>query len=121
MRIHVTRDSVAAGDDADAPHARTLRLRAVADVPALVGAVTAAYALPKIRSGRATWVLSSGMPLAVVAQQWSQHELVCWEATDLSELDTDAGTLSLHFSYLAQIPPKQAVEVLRPLRLRARR
>jgi hypothetical protein len=121
MRIYLTRDSVAAGDDVDAPHARTITLRNIADVRTLVTAVKGAYPLPKIAGGKATWVLSSGTPLAVVAQEWSQCELVCWEATDISELDTKAGVLGLHFSYLAQIPPQRAVEVLRPLRLRAAR
>jgi hypothetical protein len=121
MKAYVTRDSVAAGDDVDAPHARTLELPDVGDVRALVTAVKGGYPLPGISGGKATWVLSSGTPLAVVAQQWARHRLVCWKAMRISELDVNAGVLGLHFSYLAQIPPEQAVDVLRRLRLRALR
>jgi hypothetical protein len=121
MKVYVTRDSVAAGDDVDAPHARTINLPNVGDVRALVTAVTGAYSLPGISGGKATWVLSSGTPLAVIAQQWSRSQLVCWEAMPISELDANAGVLGLHFTYLAQVPPEQAVDVLRPLRLRAER
>ena len=121
MKAYVTRDSVAAGDDVDAPHALTVNLPVVGDVRALVTAVTGSYSLPGISGGKATWVLSSGTSLAVIAQQWSRPRLVCWEAIRISELDVNAGVLGLHFTYLAQIPPDQAVNVLRPLRLRAQR
>jgi len=118
MKAYVTRDSVAAGDDTD-DHSRTIVLPDFDDLRGLVTAVTGAYPLACISGGKATWVLSSGIPIAVIAQEWSAPLLVCGEATGLSELDAKAGVLGLHFSYLAQIPPEQAVAVLKRLSLRA--
>ncbi|MFD7583731.1 hypothetical protein ACFV61_35720, partial [Kitasatospora sp. NPDC059817] len=73
MRIHLTRDSVAAGDDAGAPHPAALTLPDDLDLPqALVALGLPRPYLPLIGGGRASWILRTGdgAPLAVLAQQW---------------------------------------------------
>jgi hypothetical protein len=66
-------------------------------------------------------VLSSAIPLAVVAQQRREPQLVCNGLATLADLDLRGDEISVHFSYLVQLPPEQAVEVLRRVRLRAYR
>jgi hypothetical protein len=122
VTICITRDSVAAGDDADAPHAQRFEPSDIGDVESLVRFAAAHYPLASVSGGQATWVLSSGVPLAVCAQQWSEPRLVCWRGTPLTRLDGGGGgELGLHFSYLAQVDPEHAVAVLSRLRLRAER
>jgi hypothetical protein len=57
-QLHLTRDSVAAGDYVDAPHERVERLQndpaAPAELQAQLGEIAARY-LPSV-AGRATWI-----------------------------------------------------------------
>ena len=120
MKAFITRDSVAAGDDMDAPHTRTITVAATKasdDTAALIAAILRAYPLPGIAGGEATWCLSSAVPLAVVAQQWAKPRTL--ECT-LSDCDVRNNVVRLHFSYLAQLDPTIAFEVISRLRLRAR-
>lgn len=102
MQACLTRDSVHAGDDADAPHGRSLHLPDGLAVPELVLAVAADARLPGIAGGRATWGLASNVPLAVLAQEWPAPRLVLPYGIDLASLDLRAGVLHLHLTYFAQ-------------------
>ena len=119
MKLYITRDSVAAMDDAFAPHAKTITAPAVTTIEALIDTVARKYPLPQITGGEATWVLASGVPLAVFAQQWKSPRREWRMASDLAELDDDGEVVRLHFSYLAQHSPDAVLEVVRQLRLRA--
>ena len=118
-RIYVTRDSVGAADDIHAPHERTVRLPGAAAPEEAIGALLREDYLSQVAGGRATWVLASNIPLAVVAQQWCEPRPVRAVPLDARALDYDGPTLRCHFSYLGQLDPELVVAVLRPLRLRA--
>ena len=117
FKAHVTRDSVAAADDMDPPHAKTVRVSDASSVETIVLAVIGSYSLPRISGGRATWCLSSSVPLAVVAQEWDEPRFLP-RLPRLAEADGAApARLELHFSYFAQMDPEVVFDVLRRLRL----
>ena len=119
MKAYFTRDSVAAGDDADAPHAREIDVPDDVTVTELVQLVWHDAGLPSISGGHATWSLSSILPLAVGAQQLSEPRILSSFPPKLTELDVKGGTVRLHFSYFAQRDPETVFDVLRRLRARA--
>lgn len=118
MRIYVTRESVCAGDDGDAPHAREFSTPGESDVAAAVEHVLASGYLPCISGGNAAWSVTSAIPVAVAAQQWTKAKFFPLR-DDLRDVDVVAGTLRLHFNYHAQIDPDVVFRVLWNLRLRA--
>jgi len=72
LRIRVTRDSVCAGDDVDAPNEKHVEVHSFTDPEAFIHAVTDAYGMPFIQGGRAAWVvLLNGDKIGVVAQEWN--------------------------------------------------
>lgn len=119
MMAYFTRDSVAAGDDADAPHARDIYVPDDVTVIDLVQLVWREGRLPSISGGQATWALTSIVPLAVGAQQWPEPRVLRSFAPGWAELDVKGGTVRLHFSYFAQRDPEVVFDVLRRLRVRA--
>ncbi|MFD4655956.1 hypothetical protein ACFWP2_10035 [Kitasatospora sp. NPDC058444] len=109
MRILLTRDSVAAGDDADAPHAGTVTLPDHLDAPAALAALGLPRPrLPLIGGGRATWVVrgADGTPLAVLAQQWPQPRPLPAAQGPLDHLAGADGTVRLHVEYRRQLDPE---------------
>jgi hypothetical protein len=119
MQLFVTRDSVCAGDDGDAPHPRRFAAPPGASPAQAIATVLAARYLPSIAGGLATWVAASALPLAVIAQQWPEPALLPLSARDHARLDRDGEVLRLHFGYLAQQDPAQVLAVLGRLRLSA--
>ena len=119
MTLYVTRESVAAGDDIDAPHARTFALPQGATLETVLATVMSARYLPSISGGLATWSVASRIPLAVIAQQWPAPRVLFGAGDDLDSLDRAPGQLRVHFNYHAQLDPEIVLEVLRRLRLRA--
>jgi hypothetical protein len=119
VRLLVTRDNVAASDDLDAPHRMELDGPAGDDVEAAIGIVVASGYLPHISGGRATWSVSSGRVLAVVAQEWPAPKMLWGVDRSHRGLDIARGTLRMHFSYHLQLDPKLVYDVLGRLRLRA--
>ena len=118
MNIYVTRDSVAAGDYVHAPHAKTFATPQPLSLAQAVRLILDAGYLPSISGGRATWSVASGLPIAVVAQQWTEPRVLFF-AGDEKALDRSANLLRLHFSYFAQREPDVVLDVLGRLRLRA--
>jgi len=119
MTVRVTRESVAAGDDIDAPHERTFALPAGTSLETALATVMSARYLPSISGGLATWSVASGIPLAVIAQQWQAPRMLFGVSDNPDALDRAPGLLRLHFNYHAQLDPEIVLEVLRRLRLRA--
>jgi hypothetical protein len=120
MNLYITRDSVAAGDDIDAPHVRTATVPDDSDIGQIVAACLAASPLPCIAGGNATWALASGVPLAVIAQQWPTPKLVSQFPPASSRLDIVESAMRLHFTYFAQQSPDDVLAVLSRLTLHAR-
>lgn len=101
LPLKVTRDSVAAGDDADAPHERHLRVDAGTPLDVIISHAASGY-LALIAGGYATWVaLLDGEPIAVLAQQWQCPRLLVEPARHRGAVS--AG--HLHFAYEAQHDP----------------
>lgn len=115
MQVFLTRDSVAAGDDADAPHNQTITVADYMSVEDIVAQVARSGYLASIGGGKATWSASSRYPLAVVAQEWDKPKLLY--AFKLNKLDyvENENALYMHFTYYAQLDPQIVYETLRRL------
>jgi hypothetical protein len=121
MIIRITRDSVCAGDDVDPDaNSRKLVVRGELTIEQLVTEVVNAADLPRIEGGRATWCISSNVPLAVVAQQWARPELVNFIQPKIAEVDVSNADIWVHISYFAQEDPEVVCKILRTLKLRSR-
>jgi hypothetical protein len=119
MKIYLTRSSVCAADDLEPPHQRELKLPDSDSLEQILVAVIKSNYLPKISGGYATWSVTSAIPVAVMAQQWTEPRMLFLLPKDLENLDCMNGVLRLHFNYHAQIEPETVLKVLRELRLRA--
>lgn len=119
MKIYATRDSVAAGDDVDAPHERVFSFPEPLSTLDAISRIVADGYLAKIAGGQATWSAVSGVPLAVVAQQWSEPRVVPWRDLPLSELEQQDGMYRIHFNYHVQRNPEDVLQTLKELKLRA--
>lgn len=116
MRIRLTRDSVAAGDDADAPHTRLIDIADAETAHEVVDLVFDKLALAAISGGQATWGLKSNVMLAVVAQHWTAPRKLPWTGGTIHALAWSGDVLNMHAVYFAQIPPEMVFEVLRRAR-----
>jgi hypothetical protein len=117
MELYVTRDSVAMGDDGDAPHERRFSYPDATAIEDVIERIVASGYLASIQGGRATWSVVSGLPIAVVAQQWKKPRAVQWEPVKASSLQSRNGVVGLHFNYHAQVEPDVVLDVLKRLRL----
>jgi hypothetical protein len=111
LRLCVTRDSVAAGDDFDPPHTMRVEVLNISTALEGVSAVLRLGYLPYIAGGKASWVVSAGSLFAVYAQQWQEPKAL-WRRLTAGALENGASELRLHFSYLAQIDPDMVFDVL---------
>jgi hypothetical protein len=112
MKITVTRDSVAAGDDVLAPHEQSLSISNDWDFDELVQSAFEISALPRVIGGRATWALSANIPLAVAAQQWSKPKLIWGLPTRRDMLNHYGEVIRMHWTYFDQLDPDVVLEVL---------
>jgi len=72
LTIRVTRDSVCAGDDVEAPNEKFVEVNSFTEPEAFMHAVTNAYGMPTIEGGKAAWVvLLNGNRIGVIAQEWN--------------------------------------------------
>ncbi|MBP0449225.1 hypothetical protein J5Y04_06640 [Kitasatospora sp. RG8] len=118
MRVQLTRDSVAMGDDTYAPHAGTRDVPDGTSLRWLLDEVLTTGYLATIAGGRATWIATTGdaraghagagdaTVLAVLAQQWTAARLLPAGTAPLATLAGADGTLRLHFTYRAQRDPE---------------
>lgn len=116
MKLHITRDSVAAGDDVDAPHDREMDLPEGCTVEQAVTLIFEADYLANIVGGKATWSIVSNRPIAVGAQQWENPKMLSAFPYEFGELNVENGVLHIHITYHAQQDPDVVFEVLRHLR-----
>lgn len=100
INIRVTRDSVCAADDVDAPHDQTISLPSFVNPTDFIRELLVHYSLPQIANGSATWTCHLNKnKIAVVAQQWISPKAI---TTELEFLDDN----ELHFKYHAQERPE---------------
>lgn len=117
MKIYVSRRSVAAGDDINAPNSDSLSVPDGTDLGKIVRGIAQSGYLPKIAGGQATWSVTSNVPVAIVAQQWAEPRML--DPLNLNELDLRDGILRLYFNYHAQIDPETVYKVFWGFRLSA--
>jgi hypothetical protein len=103
MNVRLTRDSVAMGDDCDAPHERIITVPDSAGMQEIIETVLGCHYLARISGGQATWSVASGGHIAVVAQQWPTPKML--PEAELVRPNYSNGTLLLHFTYYAQENP----------------
>jgi hypothetical protein len=117
MKVYVTRTSVCAGDDVDAPHNTTLSLSDDFTLDDIVWAIQQARYLPNIDGGQATWSVASGIPIAVMTQQWLEPRMLTSLDFVKDKLDIVDRTIRVHVNYHAQTDPQIVWKVLRELQL----
>lgn len=106
--ITITRDSVAAGDDTDAPHMLIVEIEPTDTIKSALESILRLNYLPKISGGNATWSVASSQPIAVFAQQWSTPHHINPE----EETCQNRGIDKLHFNYHGQESPEIVLRVL---------
>lgn len=109
MKILLTRESVAMGDDDDAPHHREIAIADGTDLQAVVKAILHSRYLAAIGGGKATWTVVSHIPVAIVAQQWAEPKMLM-PIPSLSSLNFSDNVLSIHFNYRTQQDPDVVYE-----------
>jgi hypothetical protein len=117
-KLCVTRDSVCTGDDVFGPHERTMSVPDDFTLDDVARTIQQAGYLPKIEGGKATWSVASGVPIAVIAEQWPTPKTVTSLEFVKDELVLSGRTIRAHVNYHAQIEPEVVLEVLRELKLR---
>ena len=113
MKIHLTRDSVAAGDDIDAPHFKEMVIDENAISLDLARQIQGMRYLASIRTGEATWSIAIDVPVAVVVQQWEEPELITSVNSTVKELAKGDRCLKGHVNYHCQEDPDKILEKLR--------
>lgn len=110
IELIVTRDSVCAGDDCDAPHKARFFIDEVTPISNLVSYLRENYPLSSVYGGHLTWTLKSGSKIAMFSEGWSDlHFLVPEEASCRSYASEDKA-LHVHFDYQWGVYPNQLCE-----------
>jgi hypothetical protein len=113
MSFVIWRDSVAMGDDVDAPHEWVVPLGDHNSIGAVVETMLSTPYLASIIGGRATWIVEGARPLAVVAQQWAAPRWLVAPEVPASALRRSGGTPDFEVRYWCQVDPDQVYECLR--------
>jgi hypothetical protein len=117
LALNVERDSVSAGDDIDAPHAKNFAYQINDTLAEAVTAIVESGYLSKIAGGKATWIVeASDKPVAVVAQQWELPAFLIEPSTLLCDYIIPKVAKQLFFRYWCQIEPNIVFECLRARR-----
>ncbi|GAA3964281.1 hypothetical protein [Hymenobacter antarcticus] len=109
MKVRLTRESVAMGDDDDAPHHCEITVADDASLLAIIKVVLQSHYLASIAEGKATWTVISRIPIAIVAQQWAEPRMLT-PVSSLSSLNFLGNVLSMHFDYRVQQDPDLVYE-----------
>ena len=113
LTLVIWRDSVAAGDDADAPHEWQLTVDAAATVDSVVRTIQSAGYLASIAGGEATWIIEGARPIAVVAQQWTEPRFLVDRAMPMREVVKPSGRPHVEVRYWIQVSPDRVFDALR--------
>lgn len=108
------RTSVCAGDDVDS-HSQTVVLPSGLEPQDFLNRLLGQVQLPLISGGEAVWCISGKVPLAIVAQEWSLPRILDTISFQ-GHLTRETSQLSLYASYLAQIDPNVAYDILSRIR-----
>lgn len=118
LSINIERDSVCAGDDCDAPHRISIRVHRESTLAQVLDVIQGMRYLAQISGGRATWIVESFRPLAVVAEQWKFPRFLVSAETRIADCLTRDDSKPLFFRYWCQVDPDLVFDCLqsgRPL------
>jgi hypothetical protein len=115
MKVYVTRSSVAAGDDVDVPHARQFTFPDDSSTEDILNKIVKAGYLASIASGHASWVVTSHIPIAVVAQQWPGARMLTLSPNAQGKTDRVNEEMTLYFEYHEQADPEAIYSRLQSL------
>jgi hypothetical protein len=108
LLIQITRDSVCAGDDCDAPHGRQMEVSELMPLKFVIQDILESGYLAKISGGRATWLIEIGEPVGVVTQQWKDTHFFVNAGGPIGTFLK--GKSEIHFKHEAQNAPEEVVE-----------
>ncbi len=117
MKVKLTRQSVCAADDCYAPHDKCITVSDKATVTDLARIIQKEYIPSNIQGGKATWSLVANVPVAVLAQQWSEPKVLPFCDFIIAKLKGPDGIVKFHVNYHAQIDPEIVLDVLKELKL----
>jgi hypothetical protein len=108
----VWRDSVAMGDDMDAPHEWAVAIPPEAPIRSLVSKILERKYLATIGGGRATWIVEGKRPVAVLAQQWRDARWLVEADSPIMTLRREGGRPDFKIRYWCQIDPEEVYACL---------
>jgi hypothetical protein len=109
-QVSVCRESVAPADE---PTELRLSVGPDETLASILSRIVTALDLPEIVSGRATWVLESRHPLAVIAQQWPLAQCVVPADARAADVIDRSRSPELYLRYYGQFDPCTALERLK--------
>jgi dsRNA-specific ribonuclease len=116
MELHINRDSVAAGDDAD-PHNKILEFLGDPSLKEALKRIVSSEYLPRMHDRKVSWVVSSQRPMAVIAEHWQEPKFLRgFNGDDKLGSLARSETMKWHFSYLIQNDPDVVYEILSRVR-----
>jgi hypothetical protein len=114
ITLNVQRDSVCAGDDAFAPHAKRFKLQANETLSEALSAILADGYLGNIANGEATWIVEAeGEPVAVLAQHLTEPKFLIHTMSRVADCVKPKAPIGLFFRYWGQIDPAVVFECLK--------
>lgn len=113
LTLNVSRDSVCAGDDIDAPHSMQLSVGADETLAKLLSRIVGMPYLASIFGGKATWIVESAIPLAVVAQQWDRPAYLVDPAVRIVDCVSFDIPRPLFFRYWCRVDPAVVLACLK--------
>ncbi len=112
-KIKLTRESVAMGDDVDAPHFMEIEIQPAWTIIEILKSIINSGYLPGINGGKATWSVAINRPIAVLTQENSEFPmLICLPEYPYQGTKGFVEIQHIHFSYHAQKNPNEVYDVL---------
>ena len=107
------RDSVAAGDDGDAPHEMSVATAPDATVSQAVHRLARSGYLASIIGGIATWIIQTDRPIAVVARQWTTPRFLVSPDASIWSVVNRSARPHVEARYWCQVDPDLVFDALR--------
>ncbi|KZK90914.1 hypothetical protein PsAD5_04052 [Pseudovibrio sp. Ad5] len=110
LELIVTRDSVCAGDDCDAPHRAHFSINEAASISNLVEYLREIYPLSNVFGDHLTWTLTARSKIAMFGENWRELHFLVPEGASCSSYASEDKTLHVHFDHQSGVYPKQLYE-----------
>ena len=112
-KIKLTRESVAMGDDINAPHFLEIEINSNWTIMEILKHIYQTNYLPKIIGGKATWSVAINEPIAVITQENPKEPmLICLPDYPYHGTRGFVEFDNIHFNYHAQKKASEVFEVL---------